>query len=72
MTTAERVSKWLREWKGYAHCDECIASALKLSRSAAQAAASALGTSHGYRRERAECYGCFRKKLVTRWRSIPN
>jgi len=70
MTVPERVNKFLREWKGYAFCDRCIAARLNLPRpQQAQQATGALATAHGFWQVRAECYECGETRKVTGWRS---
>jgi hypothetical protein len=70
MTVPERVAKFLREWKGYAFCNRCIAEKLNLPRpQQAQQATSALATAHGYRQVQAFCYECGLERKVTIWRS---
>jgi hypothetical protein len=67
MTVADRITKWLRDNRGYAYCDGCIAMTLKLSRpQQAQAVTTALATaSKRFCRFRGDCHRCFKEKLVT-------
>jgi hypothetical protein len=73
MTVAERVSVWIRDHKGYVHCDRCIKDALGLSRpQQVQAVTSALATSNGYSRYIGTCFECGESRSVIGWRLNSN
>ena len=66
MLLAERVNRYITEYKSIAFCDDCIAEELGVSqRQQIHQITNALGTTDAFHRDKGRCYVCDREKKVT-------
>lgn len=64
LTVPERIRDFLREHRGLAYCDDCIAKRVRINRYMAQQATLPFGLTSDFSRDDGPCSACSQIKLV--------